>query len=163
MEDRMSEGLILGTNAKPMFMVGGRGARSTGANGQIAWALQYIEGEPALVMWRAHVHQDNPPAFAICLSALHKYVDDHGNLNIEYATRGAMGAVQKMGFGDPGKAKQAVHSIVDTIYSHLEDMMRMKPRPDGYTDTMAEEVKIAEVIVRDNNTGKTIHEGEIKG
>jgi len=153
-----------------MYMVGGRGARATGIKGSIAWALQYINDEPALCMWRASGSRGESNrlgsghrVFAICLSSLYKYVDDSGNVNVPFAVQTAMREVGHMRFGDEGKAKSAVHNIVDVIAEHLEDLLKMKPRPDGYTDTLAEEVKLAEVLVRDNGSGKILHEGELRG
>lgn len=153
-----------------MYMVGGRGARESGRLGDIAWSLQYIEDEPALCMWRASNTMgesmrlgSGKRVFAICLSSLYKYIDQRGNLDVKVATEAAMREVSLMGFGDPGKARGAVHNIIGVMDAHLEDMMRMRPRPDGYTDTMAPEVKLGEFILKDKGSGRIISEGEFRG
>jgi len=56
-----------------------------------------------------------------------------------------------------------VHNIIGVMDDKLEDLLRMKPRPDGYTDTLAPEIRMGEFIVKDQNTGKVLHEGEIRG
>lgn len=161
---------ILGMSGRPMYMVGGRGARESGRLGDIAWSLQYIEDEPALCMWRASNTMgesmrlgSGKRVFAICLSSLYKYIDQRGNLDVKVATEAAMREVSLMGFGDPGKARGAVHNIIGVMDAHLEDMMRMRPRPDGYTDTMAPEVKLGEFILKDKGSGRIISEGEFRG
>jgi hypothetical protein len=161
---------ILGVGGRPMYMVGGRGARESGVRGDIAWSMQYINDEPALCMWRRSNTLgeqmrlgSGKRVFAICLSSLWKYIDHRGNLDVKTATLEAMREVVQMGFGDPGKARGAVHNIIGVMDDKLEDLLRMKPRPDGYTDTLAPEIRMGEFIVKDQNTGKVLHEGEIRG
>ena len=119
------------------------------------WSMQYINDEPALCMWRRSNTLgeqmrlgSGKRVFAICLSSLWKYIDHRGNLDVKTATLEAMREVVQMGFGDPGKARGAVHNIIGVMDDKLEDLLRMKPRPDGYTDTLAPEIRMGEFIVR---------------
>jgi hypothetical protein len=140
-------------------MVGGRAAYKTGRKGSLAWSLQYINDRPALCIWRPL--DATRRVYAIPMESMHAYVTNGGNLNIEYCVTEAMNEIPRMGFGDAGKAKSAVHEFVDIIAERLEDMLKMRPRADNADDTLREKQHVATMEVKDSASGRIIMESKI--
>ena len=66
--------MILGPTARPFVVLGGEFARSVRRRGELVLAFQYVNTEPAMVIWSA---TRQAGAFAICLSVAHQYLDDN--------------------------------------------------------------------------------------
>ena len=65
--------MILGPTARPFVVLGGEFARSVRRRGELVMAFQYVNTEPAMVIWSG---TRQAGAFAICLSVAHEYLDD---------------------------------------------------------------------------------------
>ena len=65
--------MILGPTARPFVVLGGEFARSVRRRGELVLAFQYVNTEPAVVIWSG---TRQAGAFAICLSVAHEYLDD---------------------------------------------------------------------------------------
>ena len=66
--------MILGPTARPFVVLGGEFARSVRRRGELVLAFQYVNTEPAMVIWSG---TRQAGAFAICLSVAHEYLDDN--------------------------------------------------------------------------------------
>lgn len=99
--------------------LGGSAAVKTGLRKGVAYALQYINEEPALVLW----NPSKPPgagAFILGLSSAFKYTSD------EYLVRQSAIAAKYMGFQG---TKSEVMAIADNIMISIDDLVMMPPEP----------------------------------
>jgi len=103
--------MILGPTARPFVVTGGEFARSVRRRRDLVMAFQYVNTEPAMVIWSG---TRQAGAFAICLSAAHAYLDDY--LDDNYLVFQAMAAAQQIGYHPSDKS--VVRKIADRI---LED------------------------------------------
>lgn len=99
---------------------GGAKARGTRTVGDIIVSRQYVNSEPALVLWPKRPTA-RAGAFVICLSAAFKYAED------DYLIEQSMKAAEVMGMFP---TKQTVYRIADAINSSLDDLVSMKPEPE---------------------------------
>ena len=99
--------MILGSTARQFVVLGGEFARSVRRRGELVLAFQYVNTEPAMVLWSG---TRQAGAFAICLSAAHEYLDDN------YLVFQAMDAAQQIGYHPSDRS--VVGNIADRI---LED------------------------------------------
>lgn len=117
---------------------GGAKARGTRTVGDIIVSRQYVNSEPALVLWPKRPTA-RAGAFVICLSAAFKYAED------DYLIEQSMKAAEVMGMFP---TKQTVYRIADAINSSLDDLVAMKPEPEDEKKSAGEGRLIA--------NGKTI-------
>ena len=103
--------MILGPTARPFVVLGGEFARSVRRRGELVLAFQYVNTEPAMVIWSG---TRQAGAFAICLSVAHEYLDDY--LDDMHLFFQAMAAAQQIGYHPSDKS--VVGNIADRI---LED------------------------------------------
>ena len=111
--------MILGPTSRPYVTFGGEYARSVRRVGELCISHQYINTEPAMVIWSA---TRKTGAFAICLSAAHQYTED------EYLIFQAMSAAHQIGYSP--KDKSVVRKIADLILNGLDELVRMPPEPE---------------------------------
>lgn len=107
---------------------GGPNARGTRTVGDIIVSRQYVNGEPALVLWPKRPTA-RAGAFVICLSAAFKYDDD------AYLVQQSLKAAEVMGMFP---TKQTVYRIADAINSSLDDLVSMKPEPEEAKKSVGE-------------------------
>lgn len=101
--------------------LGGPKARSCRVmRGGIVVALQYVNGEPALVIFpfRQRIEKTG---FIICLSAAHKYTND------VYLVQQAYRAAEMLGMGTE---RFTVYNMANAIEENLDDLVQMKPEPE---------------------------------
>lgn len=98
-------------------MIGGPKARGVRRHGDIVVGYQYVNDEPALVLWPARPG-NRAGAYVICLSSAWKYVEDG------YLIAQAFKACEVMGIFP---TKQQVHRIATAIEDNLDELVRMKP------------------------------------
>ena len=127
--------MILGPTARPYIALGGEFALKVHRYGELVLALQYVNTEPAMVIWS---HTRRGGAFAICLSAAHQYTDD------EYLVFSAMAAAIQIGY-EPSD-KSVVGKIADLILSGLDELVRMPPEP---TAAVSRREQRTEVLLRE--------------
>jgi hypothetical protein len=99
-------------------MLGGPKARGVRRHGDIVVGYQYVNDEPALVMWPARPGSQKCGAFVVCLSSAFKYVDD------DYLVKQVFKACEVMGLF---ATKQQVYRIATAIQDNLDELVRMKP------------------------------------
>ena len=87
--------MILGPTARPFVVLGGEFARSVRRRGELVLAFQYVNTEPAMVIWSG---TRQAGAFAICLSVAHEYLDD------KHLVFQAMAAAQQIGYHPSDKS-----------------------------------------------------------
>ena len=125
--------MIFGPSARPFVVLGGEFARSVRRRGELVMAFQYVNTEPAMVIWSG---TRQTGAFAICLSVAHKYLDD-------YLVFQAMAAAQQIGYHPSDKT--VVSKIADLIVDGLDELVRMPPEPQA---AVAQREIHAEVLLR---------------
>jgi len=126
--------MILGANGRPYVQLGGEFARNVRVYGNLVVSFQYVNTEPAMVIWSATRKKG---AFAICLSAAHDYTEDN------HLVFQAAHAAHVIGL-DP-MSKSDVGSIADAIQSSLDELVKMPPEP---RDAVARREQKAEVTLR---------------
>lgn len=109
-------------------------ARKTGTFKSLGYALQYVNGEPALVLWRLAALNSklfgvgNSAAYVICLSAAHKYRSDTTKtLRQNYLN--FINAVRVLGLDI--NSRSDVKMVIDACEHLLDDLVRMEPEPIG--------------------------------
>ena len=127
--------MILGPTARPFVVLGGEFARSVRRRGELVMAFQYVNTEPAMVIWSG---TRQAGAFAICLSVAHEYLDDN------YLVFQAMAAAQQIGYRPSDKS--VVSKIADLILDGLDELVRMPPEPQA---AVAQREIHAEVLLRE--------------
>src|SRR4030065_209559 len=91
-------------------MLGGAKARGVRRHGDIVVGYQYVNDEPALVLWPARPGSQKCGAFVVCLSSAFKYDDD------DYLVKEAFKACEGMG---PVATKQHVYRNATDIHHNL--------------------------------------------
>lgn len=103
----------------------GKNARKQVLRGDMVASFEYVNGEEALCLWRAHTMNSplrlkNSGAAVICLSAAHQYTDD------DYLVAQAAKMAVVMGFrGSRGE----VHALASFIQDMLIELCTMLPAP----------------------------------
>lgn len=134
-----------------MVMLGGKNARFQRVKGDIVVSYQYVNDEPAMVLFPKGRSGHGIGAFIICLSAAHKYANNDG-YPTPYLIEQAAHAAEQMGMG---AHYYTIHRVADVILDGLEDLVRMKPEPDGVKEKPA----TGEIVIQQG--GRTVMEGEV--
>lgn len=130
-------------------MLGGARAWKVQKVGDIIRSYQWVNKEPAMVLYPARRRSLENGAFAICLSAAFKYDD------VRYLVQQSIQAAKVMGMDE---SKYTIHRIGTAIHDGLLDLIKMPPEPTWHKDLDKGDV-IAELEIRAD--GKTIKEHEI--
>ncbi len=109
-------------------MLGGPNARGQRIVRGIVVSYQYVNEEPALVLFPVRKRTESG-AFVVCLSAAFKYVDD------KYLMQQASQAAQVMGIY---ATKSELVSIASLLNDSLDDLVKMKPEPEKEKKTYGE-------------------------
>lgn len=113
-----------------MSILFGENARKTGVYGDIAWSLQYVNGEESLCLARqisltkAQSNQARP-VVVVGLSSAHKYTAANKK-ELGWLIRACTAYVEYLGF-EPSKF--IVHRLIDLIQRMLIELVTMKPEP----------------------------------
>ena len=110
-------------------MLGGAKARGVRRHGDIVVGYQYVNDEPALVLWPARPGAQKCGAFVVCLSSAFKYDDD------DYLVKQAFKACEVMGLF---ATKQQVYRIATAIHDNLGELVRMKPEQQDAPQAVGE-------------------------
>lgn len=117
---------VIGPTGRELFGLGGvRSYRQAEAKGYVV-SLEWISGEPAMVIWPARAGGDiEVGAFAICLSSAAVYADPSGKPTDECFLRCAMA------LPDLGKALLHIelNTLVDVVMQFMPDLLTMPPAP----------------------------------
>lgn len=140
------------------IVIGGERAWRRFRKGDIAVALHWINGEPALVLFPAHltesrVRQVTP--FVLPLHVAHEYVAADGQPRLLRALAGATEAALCLGMTPE---LSVVHRIIDAIVEAIPDLVAMPPEP--VTWRQAERgVPVGELTLQ--VAGERVHQVEV--
>lgn len=105
---------------RPCFALG-HTAYSTHEAGIYRVALDWVEDEPAMVIWTDR----GDGAFAICLSSAGKYADPSGRPNPE-GMRESLRSLPMLG---RDQTETELRALTDVILRYMPDLLRMPPQP----------------------------------
>ena len=111
------------------MVIGGERAWRRFRKGDIAVALHWINGEPAMVLFPANMTESRVRRivpFVIPLSVGHEYVASDGHPNLMRALQGATEAAICLGMQPE---LSVVHRIIDAIVEAIPDLVAMPPEP----------------------------------
>jgi hypothetical protein len=111
------------------MVIGGERAWRRFRKGDLAVALHWINGEPAMVLFPAHLTESRVrriTPFVIPLSVGHEYVASDGHPNLVRALQGATEAAICLGMQPE---LSVVHRIIDAIVEAIPDLVAMPPEP----------------------------------
>lgn len=121
---RLDTPVLDGVGGAAYYKVGGPDALRTFEHKGFRGALQWVDGEPALLIWSAREGWDSG-VMGICLGAAYRYADPDGKPTA-YCFRMAMGNLPMMGLAQLEIEKRA---LVDCIMLWLPDLLHMPPQP----------------------------------
>lgn len=136
-------------------MLGGDKSWKQRIVGDIVVSYQWVNGEPAMILFPKSKPTIESGAFAVCLSAAYQYVKSNGHPDLPYIMPQAFQAAKVMGFFPD---KSVIHRIIDAITDGLPDLLQMPPIRPGYDEQKSKEV-IGEMNI--TNNGRVIKSEEI--
>lgn len=136
-------------------VIGGERAWKKRAKGDIGISYEWVNGEPAMILFPIHGNRRTSGAYAICLSAAFKYAKSNGYPDEAYCVEAGRTAAETMGFFP---TKDRVFKIVDTILDGLPDLVEMPPEPN-WAAQQPQGPTIGEISIRDGD--RVIAEREI--
>jgi len=135
-------------------LIGGEKAWATRRNGEIGVSLEWMNGEPHMILFPTNGHPDKGAgAFCIPIDSAWKYVHSDGHPNYEYIASQAPIACQMMGLVE---SKQRVYRIAETIADNMGDLLKMPPEPVSQQEKPA---PVGEMTIKLD--GETVHEEEV--
>lgn len=144
------------------IVIGGDRAWRVFRKGDIAIALHWINGDPAMVLFPALMTESRTGRvvpFVIPLAVLHEYVHSDGHPNLMRAMPGAIQAATCLGMTPE---RSVVHRIIDAIVETAPDLVRMPPEPDQWTrERDLDGAVVGELSIQDGG-GRTLVETEVR-
>jgi hypothetical protein len=114
-----------------MAVVGGEKAWKIKQYGDVVASFQWVNEEPAIILFPRKKQAFTRGAFVVALSALHQYVNSDGYPNTDYLIPQSAKAADFMGME---VTQFSVKQIADAILDSAEDLVRMPPEPPGMTE-----------------------------
>lgn len=136
------------------IVFGGSDAFKVFRRGQLIVSLEWINEEPAMVVYAAR-RRPGAGAAVIGLSALPFYFDDRGMpARTPEIARKLHDILRVMGF-EPNADRFALRDLLDALYAYADDLVRMPPeKPTPISDDLPVNVDAIEIQV----DGKTVRE-----
>jgi len=135
-------------------ILGGEKAWKVYSKGDIAVSFQWVNGEPAMILYPKKPSGTIFGAFVLPLESAFKYADSKTGAPTPYCIKMANTAIEVMGlFHD----RFLLHRIVDAIMEGLLDLIEMPPEPTGLNQKQAQE--IGEIIVKHGD--RTVYQGAV--
>jgi hypothetical protein len=128
--------------------IGGAGSWKQRTLGDIVLSLQWVNGEPAMLIWPKVKRLATKGAYAICLSSAYKYTD------MKYLIQQAGICAEFIGMDKTGFT---VRRIADAILDNLQDLCEMPP--EQMVKTKEPEKAIGDMVLKLN--GDVILEKEM--
>lgn len=135
--------------------IGGAKAWKVRQHGDIAVSFQWVNEEPAMILFPARRSLPGAGAFVIAISAAFKYADSRTGAPTPYLVRASAQAAQQLGFTNSDTF--AARKIAEVIVDSLPDLIDMPPEPQQFNQEQA--AAIGELSIKVD--GETVHEGEI--
>lgn len=136
-------------------LVGGDKAWKIKQYGDVVASFQWVNEEPALILFPRSKKAFTRGAFVIGLSAIHQYVNSDGYPNTEYLIPQSAKAAEFLGMD---QTQFSVNMIADAILDSAEDLVRMPPEPVGMTEKQ-HNATVGEALIKVD--GRTILDEEI--
>jgi len=111
--------ILIGLTQMPVTL-GGDKSHKQRVIGDIVCAYQWVNEEPAMVLFPKQRRTLTNGAFVLCLSAAFKYT------NVNYLVSQSFAAAKQLGFED---SKFVAHQIADIIIEGIPDLIEMPPEP----------------------------------
>ncbi len=135
--------------------IGGAKAWKVRQHGDIAVSFQWVNDEPAMILFPARRSLPGAGAVVICLSAAFKYADARTGGPTPYLIHFSVQAAQQLGFTNSDTF--AARKIAEVIVDSLPDLVDMPPEPQQFNQEQAQ--AIGEMAIKID--GETVHESEI--
>jgi hypothetical protein len=119
------------------IVVGGERAWRTFRKGDIAVALHWVDGEPAMILFPAAAPQGRCRGvvpFVVPLAVLHEYVRADGHPQVRRALQGARAAARCLGMAPE---LSVLHRIIDAIVEAAPELVAMPPEPSSWEQERA--------------------------
>lgn len=136
--------------------IGGERAWKLRQAGDIGISYQWVNGEPAMILYPLHRRVPNAGAFAICLSAAHQYAHSDGHPNLDYVIPQVVDGALVMGFQPE---KSTIKRIIDVILDGLPDLVEMPNEPNWAKENQKQQVMAGELIIK--RGGETILQEDV--
>jgi len=145
------------------IVVGGERAWRVYRKGDVAVALHWINGEPAMVLFPVHqTGTRRAVPFVIPLAVLHEYVRSDGHPHYMRALQGATEAARCLQLAPE---MSVLHRIIDAIVEAAPDLVAMPPEPvDLERERTQAGPVVGELTIKDGErtvVEHVVHEGEV--
>jgi len=128
--------------------IGGAGSWKQHTVGDIVVSLQWVNDEPAMLIWPKVKRIGTKGAFAICLSSAYKYTD------MDYLIKQSIVCAEFIGMDT---IKFTINRIADAILNNLQDLCEMPP--EQMVKAKQQEKAIGDMVLKLN--GDVILEKEM--
>jgi len=135
--------------------IGGAKAWKVRQHGDIAVSFQWVNEEPAMILFPARRSLPGAGAFVIAISAAFKYADSRTGEPTPYLVRASVQAAQQLGFTNSDT--YAARKVAEVIVDSLPDLIDMPPEPQQFNQEQA--AAIGELSIKVD--GETVHEAEV--
>lgn len=135
--------------------IGGAKAWKVRQHGDIAVSFQWVNEEPAMILFPARRSLPGAGAFVIGLSSAYKYADSRTGAPTNYLVQMSVTAAGQLGFSPTDTF--AARKIAEVIVDSMPDLIDMPPEPQQFTQE--QQASIGEMVVKID--GQTVHEAEI--
>lgn len=135
--------------------IGGAKAWKVRQHGDIGVSFQWVNDEPAMILFPARRSLPGAGAYVICLSAAFKYADSKTGAPTPFLVQASVMAAKQLGFSPTDTF--AARKIAEVIVDSLPDLVDMPPEPQQFNQ--AQQQAIGEMSIKLN--GKTIAEREV--
>jgi len=135
--------------------IGGAKAWKVRQHGDIGVSFQWVNDEPAMILFPARRSLPGAGAYVICLSAAFRYADSKTGAPTPFLVQGSVMAAKQLGFSATDTF--AARKIAEVIVDSLPDLVDMPPEPQQFTQEQTQ--AIGEMVIKLD--GQTIHESEV--
>ncbi len=135
--------------------IGGPKAWKVRQHGDIGVSFQWVNDEPAMILFPARRSLPGAGAYVICLSAAFKYANSNTGGPTPFMVQAAAMAAKQLGFTSSDTF--AARKIAEVILDSLPDLVDMPPEPQQFTQ--AQQQAIGEMSIKVD--GKIIAEREV--
>lgn len=135
--------------------IGGAKAWKVRQHGDIGVSFQWVNEEPAMILFPARRSLPCAGAYVIALSAAFKYADSRTGGPTQYLVQASFLAAQQLGFAKTDTF--AARKIAEVIVDSLPDLVEMPPEPQQFNQEQAR--AIGEMAIKID--GQTVHESEV--
>lgn len=135
--------------------IGGPKAWKVRQHGDIGVSFQWVNDEPAMILFPARRSLPGAGAYVICLSAAFKYANSKTGAPTPFLVQASMVAAQQLGF--MATDTFAGRKIAEVIVDSLPDLIDMPPEPQQFNQEQTQ--AIGEMSIKLD--GKIIAEREV--